>query len=1834
VGTYFITLGGLTATNYTFDFVPGTLTVTTAPLWVAAGNSSRLYGQANPGFTGVATGVLNGDDLGINYQTTATVASPVGTYAITPVFGDPDGRLENYTVSTTNGTLTVQAAPLTVTANSTNRLYGQANPVFTGSLVGVVNGDNITPNYGSPATAASAVGTYAIVPTLTDPAAKLGNYAVTTNNGTLTVGSATLTVSAASQTRNYGQANAAFTVNYSGFVNSQDASVVGGTPSFVCVDGNALNVGPATPVGVYAIIPSGLTAPNYTLVYANGSVTINQATLTVTPNAATRTYGATNPIFAATFTGFANSETTNVISGQAVLSTTAGLTSPVGGYPITAALGTLSATNYNFTFNTGTLTVSAAPLSGLVQSWERAYGQTNPVFTVAYSGFVNGETTNLVAGGMAYSCLDSNDVPVGTNTWVGTYAITVSTPQTAPNYAITYPAGSLTVTQAVLIASADPQGKAFGATNPSLTYTLSGFVNNDGTNVVSGAPELSTSAVTNSPVGAYAIDISPGTLSATNYSFSLTNGVLTVAHALLTVTAVNQTRLYGQTNPVLTVQYSGFVDGEDQGILSGNPAVTTAAATNTGVGGYAITVTDGTLVAPNYALNLVNGTLTINATPLGITAQNATRQYGSNNPVFGVAYLGLVNDENSNALSGTLTLTSAPDPTTDVGAYAIVPAGVGSTNYAISFTNGTLTITPAPLTVVAYSTNRLYGQTNPIFAESVSGVLNGDVLGISLGTTATALSPAGTYSIVPAYSNPENKLQDYAVTTTDGVLTVGTAPLTVTADDQERGYGQTNPVLTVEYSGFVNSDGPASLVAQPTASTLAVATNAIGTYPITVGGGSSPNYSFTYVGGTLTVTQANLNILGNNATRAYGQTNPVFTSTITGVLSGDDITVNYSTTATPTSAPGNYDINLVVNDPYGKLGEYSLTLVSGTLTVTNAVLVATVDNQSRLYGQANPAFTTEYSGWVNGQGTNNLSGTLTYSCLDGSGHAVKTNTPVGTYTINAAGQTAANYSIAVVPGTLTINPTPLTVTGINTNRTYGAANPAFGVAFNGFVNLETSNVLGGTLAITTPAVATSPIGSYAIIPSGLTSGNYALTFNNGTLLVTPALLSGQVATVERAYGQTNPVFTVAYTGLMNNETTNVLTGTLAYSCLDTNLAAVTTNTWVGTYPITVTTPQTGTNYAITYQSGSLVVTQAVLIASADPQNRLFAAPNPPLTYTLSGFVNNEGTNVVSGQPGLSTTATNSSPVGQYPIAIELGTLSATNYSFSLTNGWLTVTKATLTVTADNQTRLYGQTNPVLTVEYSGFVDGDNQSVLSGSPAVTTVAATNTGVGTYPIVVTTGTLTATNYSLSLVNSTLTINATPLGIAADNATRQYGLPNPVFSASFTGLVNGEDTNALSGTLTLTSTTDPTTDVGTYAIVPAGVGSTNYVISFTNGTLTITQAPLTVVANNAGREYGAVNPAFTGTITGRYNSDPITATYATPATPASPAGTYAIVPALVDPDNKAGDYAVTLVSGVLTVTLEVNNSYGTNVTGYYVVGDVPSPINTNALVADGGGLNYTGGKLVVAILTNGTAEDELTVDTEGTGAGEIDLSGTNVTYGGTTIASLAGGLGTEPLQFVFNAEATTAAVSNLLRQVSFYTSNTNTAFRTLEVALTVASNTVVSYETLIVDRPPVTGVTVLTAAKGATLRIPLSLILTNDYDVDGDPLTITDYSDLSAYGAWITNTGTALIYTPSALQTNSDLFAYIVSDGRGGSTVGIVNLEFLVQNELKITTSKLAANGAHLTMAGVPNHNYLIQATTNFITWTNLGTVTADSLGGIQFQDTTATNYVKRFYRAEEQ
>ncbi len=173
--------------NYILTTNNGTLTVTTASLTVTGTNASRTYGAANPALNGTITGIQNGDNITATFATSATVVSPVSTYPIVPTLVDPNNKLSNYAVTSNNGILSVTTAPLSVAAFNATRPYGAANPVFSGVLSGVLNGDNILAVYNSNAIANSPVGFYAIVPTLIDPDNKAGNYSVVFSNGTLTV---------------------------------------------------------------------------------------------------------------------------------------------------------------------------------------------------------------------------------------------------------------------------------------------------------------------------------------------------------------------------------------------------------------------------------------------------------------------------------------------------------------------------------------------------------------------------------------------------------------------------------------------------------------------------------------------------------------------------------------------------------------------------------------------------------------------------------------------------------------------------------------------------------------------------------------------------------------------------------------------------------------------------------------------------------------------------------------------------------------------------------------------------------------------------------------------------------------------------------------------------------------------------------------------------------------------------------------------------------------------------------------------------------------------------------------------------------------------------------------------------------------------------------------------------------------------------------------------------------------------------------------------------------------------------------------------------------------
>ena len=206
-------------------------------------------------------------------------------------------NLANYTVVYVNGTLTVGQATLTVTAGNASRAYGVANPTFTASATGAINGDSFSFTESTTATPSSPVGTYAIVPVATG--ANLANYTVVYVNGTLTVGQATLTVTAGNASRAYGVANPTFTASATGAINGDSFSFTESTTAT-----------PSSPVGTYAIVPvaTGANLANYTVVYVNGTLTVGQATLTVTAGNASRAYGVANPTFTASATGAINGD--------------------------------------------------------------------------------------------------------------------------------------------------------------------------------------------------------------------------------------------------------------------------------------------------------------------------------------------------------------------------------------------------------------------------------------------------------------------------------------------------------------------------------------------------------------------------------------------------------------------------------------------------------------------------------------------------------------------------------------------------------------------------------------------------------------------------------------------------------------------------------------------------------------------------------------------------------------------------------------------------------------------------------------------------------------------------------------------------------------------------------------------------------------------------------------------------------------------------------------------------------------------------------------------------------------------------------------------------------------------------------------------------------------------------------------------------------------------------------------------------------------------------------------------------------------------------------------
>lgn len=155
-----------------------------APLTIVANDYSKTYGDANPFFDAVVTGDVNGDTIDYTLETLATDFSDVGEYAISVSVGSNP----NYSVTPTDGALTVAALPITITADAISKVYGDPDPEFTYEITSgaVVNGDTFAGSLSRDA--GEDVGEYAITSTLSN-----SNYDITYEEDIFTITQATST---------------------------------------------------------------------------------------------------------------------------------------------------------------------------------------------------------------------------------------------------------------------------------------------------------------------------------------------------------------------------------------------------------------------------------------------------------------------------------------------------------------------------------------------------------------------------------------------------------------------------------------------------------------------------------------------------------------------------------------------------------------------------------------------------------------------------------------------------------------------------------------------------------------------------------------------------------------------------------------------------------------------------------------------------------------------------------------------------------------------------------------------------------------------------------------------------------------------------------------------------------------------------------------------------------------------------------------------------------------------------------------------------------------------------------------------------------------------------------------------------------------------------------------------------------------------------------------------------------------------------------------------------------------------------------------------------------
>jgi len=644
----------------------------------------------------------------------------------------------------------------------------------------------------------------------------------------------------------------------------------------------------------------------------------------------------------------------------------------------------------------------------------------------------------------------------------------------------------------------------------------------------------------------------------------------------------------------------------------------------------------------------------------------------------------------------------------------------------------------------AYSTNSFSGPWSDIPGEK-SATYTPSFIAAPFNTAATY------YFIRKAQVLSANNtgVTNYLATNESNVatITVGALPIAPTANNQSKTYtGSANTTAisatpgggeTIDWYDQLN--GGSLLVAGSTSYTPEAINVGNYTYYAEARNTTTGCISNSRAAVTLTITVQTIAVSATAKSKIYGDADPSLTYTFAPALQSGD-SFSGALTRGAGESVGNYAIT---QGTLSLSSNYTLSYTAANLTITTQTIAVTAAAKSKTYGDADPALTYTFAPAL--QSGDSFSGALTRGAGESVGNYAITQ---GTLSLSS------NYTLSYTPANLTITAQTIAVTAAAKSKTYGDADPALTYTFA--PALQSGDSFSGALT----RGAGESVGNYAITQGTLSlSSNYTLSYTVANLTINQRSLTITANNQSKTYGST---FTFAGTeftssGLQNGETIGSVSLTSAGSPA---VAAA------NTYSIVSSAATGGTfaagNYTITYSDGTMTVGTKELTVTAENKSVTYGDAAPVLTYTMTGFSNGDTESTsVSGLPLLSTGYTSTTQVSSSPVLISVttGTLASANYSFSFSDGSVTIDLKGLTIIANNRSKCFGDSDSFTGTEFtsSGLINGD-----TAISATLTSPGTNSGAnpGTYTIVPSAAFGTGlTNYNINYTNGTYTVNTLP-------------------------------------------------------------------------------------------------------------------------------------------------------------------------------------------------------------------------------------------------------------------------------------------------------------------------------------------------------------------------------------------------------------------------------------------------------------------------------------------